>query len=377
MEEGGDSLNMRKAKYLVVILAVLLLFLTSCATTLRVRYRVPSEIDMGRHRNIAVTNTIPYRYFAAPGRYVPARDRLSSLDHGYVPSTYDQSLSSKVASYATDTILRTLDRTGYFTSIMLPMQTELIMRSKNRTELFESYGVDAIIVPQIESMSVDEYIMSESASRSVFNDRGEPRVVRDVDYHYVRDSYLVFSVYVIDAKTERLIGAMRFPDESHQSTLIGSFLYTDEPYTDFTDMISDFQWEIVHKLVPTLTYRDISLMSNKPKAERIEIAYDMVKDELYQDARNIFLLEFQSSAHLPSGYNASLLSAALGDIDSAITIIEDVIEFHPESREANALYSTLLSIRRSNEEALRQIEGTGSDDVGVENSVLDMLLMET
>ena len=368
---------MRKAKYLVVILAVLLLFLTSCATTLRVRYRVPSEIDMGRHRNIAVTNTIPYRYFAAPGRYVPARDRLSSLDHGYVPSTYDQSLSSKVASYATDTILRTLDRTGYFTSIMLPMQTELIMRSKNRTELFESYGVDAIIVPQIESMSVDEYIMSESASRSVFNDRGEPRVVRDVDYHYVRDSYLVFSVYVIDAKTERLIGAMRFPDESHQSTLIGSFLYTDDPYTDFTDMISDFLWEIVHKLVPTLTYRDISLMSNKPKAERIEIAYDMVKDELYQDARNIFLLEFQSSAHLPSGYNASLLSAALGDIDSAITIIEDVIEFHPESREANALYSTLLSIRRSNEEALRQIEGTGSDDVGVENSVLDMLLMET
>ena len=161
------------------------------------------------------------------------------------------------------------------------------------------------------------------------------------------------------------------------SMLIGSFLYTDDPYTDFTDMISDFQWEIVHKLVPTLTYRDISLMSNKPKAERIEIAYDMVKDELYQDARNIFLLEFQSSAHLPSGYNASLLSAALGDIDSAITIIEDVIEFHPESREANALYSTLLSIRRSNEEALRQIEGTGSDDVGVENSVLDMLLMET
>lgn len=356
-----------------VFLSILVLLISSCSTTMRIRYRQPSRIDMGSYRNIAIASSIPYRYFRSPDRYIPTRDNLSRQNHGYIPSSYDSSLSRRVASALTDTVVKTLSESNYFESVMLPDNTDRILSMENRNDLFEWYGVDAIVIPKVDSMSVQEFIYSNSSSRSVFNSSGEPRIVRDVEYHYDRTCYLVLSVSIVDASSERLIGSVRFPLDRHESTLIGPFLYTSDPYYTFRDMISSISGRLERELVPTLTYRDISLMRNKPKLEGAEIAYSMVEEGRYIDARNEFLRIFNASGHLPSGYNASLITAAIGDLDGALLILSNVNK-ERYSEEVAGLYSTLLEIKNSNEEARKQLEGIGEKWDGEYGSALDVIL---
>ena len=152
---------MRK-KYLIVII-VLSFLLTACSTSVRVGYNRPSEIDMGRYRNIAVASTVPFRGFQSPGFYVRSVDDVAA-SHTHVRSSYDRSLADEVASYATGSLLRSLSSTGFF-SITPPEKADRMI-SKNRLgysiqDDVEYYNIDAFVIPRIVSMDVNEYLSSE------------------------------------------------------------------------------------------------------------------------------------------------------------------------------------------------------------------------
>ena len=166
-------------------------------------------------------------------------------------------------------------------------------------------------------------------------------------------------------------------DDSDNFRLSGPYFLSNYPLRSFKNMIDSTMSRITRQLVPLRTSVSITLMDNKPESERAKAAYEAVDDGNYTYAATLFYDNFKASGHVPSGYNAALVTAATGDIETAIRIADDVYAKSGNS-EVSALRSRLISIKQSNEESIRQIEGSSSpsssSSYGLNQSIYDTLL---
>ncbi len=98
-------------------------------------------------------------------------------------------------------------------------------------------------------------------------------------------------------------------------------------------------------------------MDNKPKADSVKSAYDLVDDGYTAQAMNIFYDEWLSSGHLPSGYNYAVLSASLGDVDTAVETLKTIQKSYTNS-DVDFFLAQLEEIQNRNAAAQAQYEGT-------------------
>lgn len=370
---------MRKLFFLLLI-AIAVLF-SSCQSSVGISYMVPSEIDMGNYRNIALASTVPYDAFIKPSRYIRTVDFIARQGFGYVLSSYGWDLKDDVASYATERIMSTLSDSGYF-SILPPSVTDKILSASSigisARDEFARRGIDAVIIPRIDNMSVDEYVYSRTRVEERTDRNGKKYETEVTDFYYDADYYLTLSYTIVDAKSERIVATRKFVvDDSDNFRLSGPYFLSNYPLRSFKNMIDSTMSRITRQLVPLRTSVSITLMDNKPESERAKAAYEAVDDGNYTYAATLFYDNFKASGHVPSGYNAALVTAATGDIESAISIADDVYAKSGNS-EVSALRSRLISIKQSNEESIRQIEGSSSpsssSSYGLNLSIYDTLL---
>lgn len=353
------------------ILAVLVFLLASCMTSVDISYVAPSGIDMGHYRNIAVASTVPYAGFTNPPAYV------RSIDPGpynLVYSSYGYSLRDQVASYATERFLETLSNSGYFT-IKGPGFTDAVLDASSvgvdARKIFRDNGIDAVVIPKIENMGVDEYIYSTIREREVVDKDGRPRKVYDRLYYYQVDLSLTFSFTIIDTQTEKVVAKRSFHVEDSDNVSLGSpYFSPGDPYWDFCSMIRSIQGDILTQLVPTRRSISVDLMANKPKDASVEVFYDYAKEGSIDASARGFLANWEKTGHLPSGYNAALLLGATGDIDEALSVIGDVCS-STGNGDAYKLQSNLQFIQKSNSEARNQIEGLNEKNDAFESSIYD------
>lgn len=365
---------MRKTVSALVILIALLL--ASCQTSIRIDYLYPSDVNMSQYRNLAVMPVVPYR------GYIPSSSWIAGLDvmagHVRVRSSYSSGISADVADYATDQLYSTLSDTGYF-NLLDPTSTAWVVNSGYRvSERLRDMGYDAVMIARIDDMSVDERIYTRRNSERVWDEhRKEYRMEYWYDY-YVRQKVSVrYSISIIDTRTDRIVATRTFIDSDSRSE---SF----DPYWPSFDgielmlrrMFRGFNEGIRRSFVPTSRSYSVSLMDNKPKLESAEGAYKMADDGRYKDARDLFLSIWNAEHHVPSGYNAALITAALGDFDSAISLSGEIMGYSADSA-VKELYDDLVTLKRRNEEALSQFvasdEGTEEQEAsGL--SVYDYLL---
>ncbi|HBO35147.1 MAG TPA: hypothetical protein DD633_00885, partial [Sphaerochaeta sp.] len=108
----------------VLIVASMVVFLTSCATSITVRHLVPGEVDLSAARNIAVASTSPYTFpYGRP--LSPWISGLSETDFT-LSSGYDANLASSVAASASRMLLDAVQSTAYFT-VLSPEVTDAYM----------------------------------------------------------------------------------------------------------------------------------------------------------------------------------------------------------------------------------------------------------
>ena len=144
---------------LLLIASLLLIVLTGCTTVIDIPYMKSSNIDMSHYKNIAIASTVPYK-----GVYMDSSPYMRAYDfdsRSYpVYSSYSRNLPDNIASYTTDAVVSALSKNGYF-SIMSPSDTDaMIMLSRvgiNSSEKFRERGIDAIIIPSVDDLKVDEY----------------------------------------------------------------------------------------------------------------------------------------------------------------------------------------------------------------------------
>ena len=348
-------------KLLIIVAAITFMALVSCSTTITVPYMQPSIIDMGGHRNLAVASVIPYKGYSAPSRYVIGADIHTMGFHVY--SGYTVSTADSVADYASRTLYSELSATGFF-NLLPPESTDMVLeRGRFGADIsreFRRLGYDAVLIPRITGMSVNETIYSEPYEDWWVDSEGEKHCRIEFNYYYKQIASIDYTLTVIDTETGSILGQRTYSDTAKREDVLDrSWVRLDDVSYLFRRMINSFSDDILRLLVPTEREYNVSLMSNKPKNESAEAAYEAASDGNLLLSQSIFLSEWEGSHHLPSGYNAALIMAASGDYDGAIDLLSDIMAVSGNA-DVRTLYRDLVSIRSRNEQAMGQVTGESS-----------------
>lgn len=359
-------------KNFVIGALALVMVLTSCATQVSVPYTQPAEINMGSYRNIAIASTVPYKGLVTPKAYVNLTGFYDSAWLTYVPATYSSGIQNTIASYATDQLVSTLSGTGFFTKVMNPDRTDDYIAAGNIgvdiTAEFKKAGIDAVIMPKVNSMVIDEYITREEYIVKEKDKDG--KIVERKDYRFTlnQSATIDFGYSIIDTSTMSVVASKNFSYKLTNSERCLPSGYAATPIDNlFKQMIRKFMPNIKQQLVPTSRSVTVSLKANKPKDKGIESAYTSAKDGNLNAAMMAFKQNWEVNHHIPSGYNAALIMAGLGKIDDAIALISDVAG-STQDADVVTLHSDLLVIQQKNAESAKQFAGTQTTPP-VQNSV--------
>ena len=362
----------------IPVLAIAVLVLTSCRTVVPIGYMQPSAIDMGGYRNLAVASAVPYGGPVPGYRFVGYADVHAAGLRIY--SGYASSTAQRIADYATTELYSTLSASGFY-NLLPPDMTDAVLEAgrygTDISEEFSRMGYDAVLIPRISSMSLDESIYSIPRSRWWTDDDGIRHRCMVYDYGYIQTASIVYTLTVIDTSTGRIAAVRTFSDsETRRDQLDPYWHRLDDPAYLFRRMISSFNGGILRLFVPLHREYDAALMANKPENAASEAAYEAVRDGNTDSALAIFLSQWEESGHVPSGYNAAVLIAAEGRFDEALDLLSSVMEAD-ESGDARDLYRALMAVRASDEQAGMQISGESSAAAGAVpdgNAVYDMVM---
>ena len=347
---------MKRITARAALLLIAVLLLASCATQVSIPYTRPSEVNMGRYRNLAVASTVPYRGYIGPGLaggWIP----VDAAGFGVmIHPTWGSNTVASVASYATEQLWSTLSSSGYY-NLLSPSQTDAILYAPvNVSRELRRMGYDAVMIPRIDAMNVDESIYT-TVNPVTYYDPYFGGYIDDYEYEYHlrRRISITYTVTVVDTATERIVTTKTFSDST-------SFTETFDPdWPSFNDseyyfrrMIRDFQQGVVRLFIPTTAYYSVSLMDNNPALDAAAPAYDAAANGDFQTALSIFTSCWNTYSHAPSGYNAALMIAAQGRYDEAIDILRKVQAISP-SGDIPRVISDLTAVSQQDKQAQAQM----------------------
>ncbi|MFA7112321.1 MAG: hypothetical protein WC115_02165 [Sphaerochaeta sp.] len=375
----------------VLIAASMVIFFTSCATSITVRHLVPGEVDLSASRNIAVASTNAYKFpYGRP--LSPWIQGLSETDFT-LSSGYDTNLASSVASTASRMILDSVQGTGYFT-VLTPEVTDAYMTlskvGENTSAMLKSKGMQALLSSSISYMDVEEQVVGRDVKTFVTEDV-DPNPndaivniksyekVTSREYFLVQKATLTLTYTIFDLGSGSILFSRSFTGKEDQETKIGIRTYDagapggyrdERRYSSgyapsfkplFEKIIRSFSSTISKQLAPSWQTKRLTLMSNKPKLEAAKGAYTLAERGSYEAAYRQFLSLYEGNGHIASGYNAALLLEAMGRFTEAVDLMNDVYN-RSGSRQA---YTALLSMQEAksqSEKAQRQISGESTHD---------------
>lgn len=375
----------------VLIVASMVIFFTSCATSITVRHLVPGEVDLSASRNIAIASTNAYKFpYGRP--LSPWIQGLSETDFT-LSSGYDTNLASSVASTASRMILDSVQGTGYFT-VLTPEVTDAYMTlskvGENTSAMLKSKGMQALLSSSISYMDVEEQVVGRDVKTFVTEDV-DPNPndaivniksyekVTSREYFLVQKATLTLTYTIFDLGSGSILFSRSFTGKEDQETKIGIRTYDagapggyrdERRYSSgyapsfkplFEKIIRSFSSTISKQLAPSWQTKRLTLMSNKPKLEAAKGAYTLAERGSYEAAYRQFLSLYEGNGHIASGYNAALLLEAMGRFTEAVDLMNDVYN-RSGSRQA---YTALLSMQEAksqSEKAQRQISGESTLD---------------
>lgn len=339
-----------------------LLVLSGCRTTVAFDVVVPAEVNMSEHRKVGIFDFTEYDLSRfTSGGYI----EFDFFFDGYYRPIEDRLLSSEVARYMTNEMVRSLDRTGYFT-IIPPGQLRSYMQNQvaaqfHSERLRQAFGLDALIIGTIEDMVTREFVQ-ERVESTVDSDTGERERVL---YRYlIQEVYLQVSYSVVDAKDGSILATKRLDGRKRQETRIPRASDMPDGWRErdfrapsvlplYRDLIDGFIPEMRDQLAPR-TVREIRRMqkdtSGDPRAERAD---ELVKEGIYREAIRLYQAIWYDQGDFSAGYNAALLHEVLGEMDRAVSLMREVASLTEERlafRELNRLVDARERYLRAQEQ---------------------------
>ncbi len=374
---------MRKRALLGILSLLALLFFTSCATSIKVRHLIPSDVDLSNHRNIAIASTEKY---TSPRWGLPPWVKGSSDTSFTLSSGFDANLDVLVAEASTAYLVDALVDTAYFT-VLRPETTDAYLTlgksGHNAYAMLREQGIEALLKSSITYLNCEEQIIGRDIKEWVTeNSDPEDPASKVISYEKVtgRSFYLeqqatvTFTYTLIDLMTNRILATDSFTSQKTKETLLGKTIFAkgetgrdihERDYSSgfapsffslFDGMVSRIPKEIATQLAPSWSESRVSLMPNKPKAN-VGHAYKLAEKNALRQAYEVFILEWEQSSHLPSGYNAALLLEGMGQYSEALELMNQVYNKTGDEKSLSQLIR-LKEVSNQQEKAMMQIDGT-------------------
>lgn len=363
-------------------LLVLVVLLTSCATSVTVRHLVPGEVDLSSFRSLAVASTTTYK-FPTSRPLSPWISGLQETDFT-LSSGYEASLNAQIADLATNMLVQSVGKTGYF-SVLPPAITDAYVTlgsiGENLRSMLQSKGVQALLVSDITYLDMEESIVGRDIRTYVTEGTKHYEKVTSREYFLLQKATLSLTYSVIDLAQNRILVSKSFTGKQERETKIGTRIYlfdtgTVGAFRDerryasghapsfaplFEQILNGFSPTIASQLAPSYQMLRLPLLGNKPKLKEAEVAYKLARQGSYAQAQTLFHEFWQQERHLPSGYNAALLLEALAQLDGAVDLMSTV--YHSTGSEK--AYAALMRMQEAlsgQKKAERQISGDMTRD---------------
>jgi len=375
---------MRKRAIVGIFSLVAMLAFSSCATSIKVRHLVPSDVDVSNHRNIAIASTEMYVF--PSGGVLPPWIKSSSDTTFALSSGFDPNLNANIAEASTTYLVDALVNTEYFTVLQPETADAYLTLGKNGENAYAmlmEQDVQALLKSSITYMNCEEQIIGRDIKEWV-TENPAPTVPtsKDISYEKVtgRSFFLeqratvTFTYTLIDLMANRIFATDSFTSQQTNEICLGKTIFgtvensrdTDERcyasgfapsfFSLFDVMVKEIPSQIATQLAPSWAESRVSLMANKPKAD-VDSAYKMAEQGNLRDSYEVFFQAWDQRTHLPSGYNAALLLEGLGQYSEALELMNQVYNKTGDSKSHTQLIR-LKEVSSQQDAAMKQIDGT-------------------
>lgn len=370
-------------KVLIAFFVVMIvLMMTACSTSMNVLYNQPSNINMSNYRHVAIASTTGYDSNKSYPTFIrntiyekdiPAIDLiLASFDFRTVSKNMTKSTTNMV-----NRAFSANNSSNYYT-ILGNEQTDTYLSlskiGKNALSELKAAGYDAVVIPKITSLDIDEWISAEKVK--TFNKATNSYV--DVPKYYINRSISgTVSISVVDTTTGQIVTQRSYSSkiEDRDSFQPSKNYFFQDVYSSYLidDLTGRMIGSVIDDFVPTVRRTSISLMSNKPKLEMVKPAYEAAKNGNLDFALRLFADAYMNYGHIASGYNAAAIMASQNNIGDAIILTKDLMT-KTGTKKVVELYSKLVHLQDLNNKAASQLEAGKPEETYGSSSVLDYLL---
>ena len=292
--------------------SVLSFAILSCSTTVPVKVKRPSKLDMQGARTFAV---LPFQ-------------------PKYVDLTLDQSSFRGIFSSSSSSDKDLRDKEEICSNITYELETTLA-----KTEYYELQNASRVKVAleRGSEIPVDVYLYGYISDYQVKDEIQNKEVNRAEELKYRRHVQVRIVYQIINASTNRSIASDYYYLENYGYVVDHNKNKLETPYqiikSDITNMVN----KIGKQIQPYYETVNLSLLSDKTKNPEMKIADNLANRGYIEQAQQKFEQIYQETGNFAAGYNSAILLEAQGQLDMAKTQMEELVSITGDNKAIKAL----------------------------------------
>lgn len=311
----------------IIIGFLCMIFITSCATTVRFNVTRPGELDLNGAKTISVLPFKPYAYYELGNDASGAEKFVYSFFQLFDKSGPEEKRSLE---YLQDRIQSGLANSPYIS---------LVNSDSVLTAIKKGYIIPADVYLTGEVTYFD--ISDDKTTEKVLVKKGDPKLKTKDQYDYV-DKYtrrvrMDIKYQVVDSANDSVL-SYNSVSIDNKSSKYNSKRDLPSGYSVIESNLSSTASRILKELQPYVITRDVTLLKIKDKKnEAFKEADKLAKNGQVVQSYEMFASIYQSTALFEAGYNAAMLQLALGNLSVAQKLMNDLYTNTNDSKAAAAL----------------------------------------
>ena len=310
-----------------IILSVLV-FLSSCATTVDVRLTRPANLDLNGAKTIAVLPIKPMAYYREYDTSLGVELLINTFYQMFEIPDPDEDAS---ISLLKNQIERGLMQSPYITLV----SSVEVERAKKNGYLNPA---DVYLTGEVARYNVTDDFYDEKVI--VKKAEGDRKAEYEIKRYWRRKVEFLFRYQVVDSSTERVIslGEVHCDDDSYKYS---SRKELPSAYEIIESNLRSAARKILKELQPYSVIKSIKLLEAKTKDKELKVrmkaADELAKQMLIKESIQAFQEIYEETDLVEAGYNAAILEEALGNLSVAEKMMQAVYVKSPDSRVAKGL----------------------------------------
>lgn len=311
---------MKKNTFLFAGLLLLVIVLAGCATSVTVTIERPAELDLNGAKSVGL---LPFQAETSSSTGGSKDSYIIIMDFfGFNDYFYDQDEEDRqqLADLLTRKIQEQLSNSQYLDLIdSRSVQTAVSSGSRAPCDVYLTGAITEF----------DTYIETVIRTRNYAEGK-----VNVTCYYRVLTAEIMYQV--VDAQTNRVISLKTVPIEL-QSRETEDYDMVDSAYSLGRPAFEDVVDTIMMQLQPYTVTKTLSLLSDPHKDPEMKYADEIVNQGEVEYGQSLFEDIYVRYGYMEAGYNAAILLEALGDLEGARNLMQEVYDIFKDTRAKKAL----------------------------------------